>query len=62
MERRKDITNTSKQLALCKIVVDKMHFRGHIDKWCQENCNPYQLEELKDVSAIYMATHYIHDR
>ena len=49
VERRTDVTETSKRLALCNIVVDKMHFRGHIDKWCQENCNPYQLQELKCV-------------
>ena len=44
------MTQTSERIASYKIVVDKMHFNGHVDKWCQENCNPYQLEELNEVS------------
>lgn len=32
------------------IAVDKMHFKGHVDKWCQENCNPYNMKELENVS------------
>ena len=33
------------------IVVDKFHFRNHIDKWCQENCNPYKIAELNGVNT-----------
>ena len=49
-ERRKELTQTAERLASCQIVIDKMHFRGHVDKWCLENCNPYKLPELNDVS------------
>ena len=47
---RKSITPTAAQLVTMNIVVDKLHFQGHVDKWCQENCNPYKFEELKTVS------------
>ena len=43
VEKRKDLSETSKQLASYHIVVDKMHFRGHTDRWCQENCNCHSL-------------------
>ena len=50
VEKRKELTETTKRLASCQIVIDKMHFRGHVDKWCQENCNPYKAQQLNDVS------------
>ena len=50
-EKRRDLTETSKQIASYKIAIDKMHFRGHVDKWCLENCNPYKVQELNDVSV-----------
>ena len=33
------------------IVVDKFHFKNHVDKWCQEHCNPYQIKELDGVNT-----------
>ena len=61
VEKRKDLTETAKQLASYQIVVDKMHFRGHVDKWCQENCNPYKLHALDNVSMHVgkSFTHYL---
>ncbi len=35
-----------------KIVVDKLHFRGHVYKWCHENCNPH-FDTLRTV-CVYM--------
>ena len=45
---RKDLTQIAKQLSKLSIVIDKMHFKGHIDPWCKENCNPYKYRECKD--------------
>jgi hypothetical protein len=47
---RANNTPTSSRIASCSIAVDKMHFRGHVDGWCQENCNPYKLKQLENVS------------
>ena len=47
--RRKDSTNTSKWISSMNIVVDKLHFRGHTDKWCHENCNPNDFVALEKV-------------
>ena len=48
---RKSATETAKRIASTEIVIDKMHFRGHVDKWCQDNCNPSTFKELEDVSV-----------
>ena len=45
---RKDLTPTTKTIASTNIVVDKMHIRGHTDKWCLENCVPV-LEKVCEV-------------
>ena len=34
------------------MVIDKMHFRNHVDKWCKANCNPYDRSELDGVSNV----------
>jgi len=33
-------TQTAQKLASLSTVVDWFHFVGHVDPWCQENCNP----------------------
>ena len=34
-----------KELQLCIIiVVDKVHFSGHVDSWCHQNYNPSYKE------------------
>lgn len=48
---RKDITSTSKKLSEIDMVVDKLHFRNHVDKWCKENCNPYDRKDLEGVDT-----------
>ena len=36
-----------------------MHMQGHVDSWCQENCNPRKFEELNDVNQAHeMYAHY----
>ena len=47
--KRAELTETSNKITRCQIVVDKMHFAGHVDKWCQEHCNPYEVDELRKV-------------
>jgi hypothetical protein len=49
--KRRDSTATSKSISSMNIVVDKLHFRGHVDKWCHEHCNPNDFEDLKSVSV-----------
>ena len=46
-------TPTAERLSSLNIVVDKMHFKGHTDKWCMENCNPYAHEELNQVESMW---------
>ena len=40
------------RLASINIVIDKMHFKGHIDQWCHQNCNSYSFCELDCVSWL----------
>ena len=35
------------------MVVDKMHFRNHVDRWCKETCNPYDRPDLEGVGICY---------
>ena len=49
---RRQLTPTAKRLAELNIVVDKLHFQGHTDRWCFEHCNPYKFDELKEVGMI----------
>ena len=51
---RINLTPTAAHIASLNIVVDKMHFKGHTDSWCHENCNPYQLKELDEVNRIVL--------
>lgn len=34
------------------MVIDKMYFRNHVDKWCKANCNPYDRSDLDGVSNV----------
>ena len=49
---RKDKSATSKKISNLEIVIDKMHFSGHTDKWCRENCNPHAFGELNKAIII----------
>ena len=46
-EKRRNVNAFAASLAFPRItyVVDRFHARGHVDKWCLENCHP-------DVSAV----------
>ena len=38
--RRKENTNLD-AIRQLNLVVDKMHFKNHVDKWCKKNVNPF---------------------
>ena len=48
--QRRSITTTAERITSMCFVVDRMHFRGHVDPWCRENCDPNKLDEMKKVS------------
>ena len=37
--KRLNLTDTSKRIGGTTIVVDKFHFRNHVDEWCKKHCN-----------------------
>lgn len=51
-DKRAEQTPTAQKLATMHIVIDKMHFRGHTDVWCQEHCNPYKYDDLDNMSFM----------
>lgn len=48
---QQNVTEVSKRLADLDMVVDKMHFRNHVDRWCKSNCNPYDRPDLDGVDT-----------
>ena len=40
---RSTFTETNKQLSTLNYVVDRMHFRGHVDSWCKKKLWPRQI-------------------
>jgi hypothetical protein len=65
--KRADLTQTSKKISSYNIVIDKMHFKGHVDEWCHTHCNPYQPDHLNGVSLVEfiykheLDIHYVKD-
>ena len=55
----KYVTTTTNWMSEMKIVVDKLHFRGHVDKWCHGNCNPHDFDALRTV-RVYKHVHQLH--
>ena len=43
------LTPQAKQLASVQMVVDKMHMKGHVDKWCKQNCDAKTFSDLDKV-------------
>ncbi|XP_076101176.1 uncharacterized protein LOC143070960 [Mytilus galloprovincialis] len=41
----------SQFLATLRIVVDKMHFANHVDKWCRRNVNPYTDDQFNNINT-----------
>ena len=36
-----------------------MHFKGHVDDWCHQHCDPYKFPELEKV-WMYMIIYDCH--
>lgn len=49
---RCDLTETAKRISKMEIVIDRMHFKGHVDQWCRQNCNPDNFDRLKSVCIL----------
>jgi hypothetical protein len=32
----------------CNYAVDRFHFKGHVEKFCKDNCDPDKFKILKD--------------
>lgn len=45
------LTATASRLATMNYVIDRMHFKGHVDPWCHAHCDPNKLKELEKVCA-----------
>lgn len=48
---RSSLTATASRIANLEIVIDRMHFKGHVDSWCKQTCNPDNFIELNDVRS-----------
>ena len=49
---RSEVTTTANRLASLNYVIDRMHFKGHIDPWCHKHCDPSKLKELENVRVL----------
>lgn len=57
---RSSLTTVASQLASVDYAVDRMHFKGHIDPWCREHCDPHKLQTLQKVHIYtYIYTYYL---
>jgi len=45
------LTATSQRMAKMTMVVDRFHFKNHVDSWCKQNCNPYSSDDLQEVNT-----------
>ncbi|XP_068753057.1 uncharacterized protein [Montipora capricornis] len=45
------LTTISQRMSRMKMLVDRFHFKNHVDSWCKNNCNPYNTEALKAVDT-----------
>ena len=50
-EKNADQNEITKYLASVGKHVDRFHFRNHVDPWCQANCNPETVTDLKGVNT-----------
>lgn len=55
---RANLTTAATTMGKWNIVIDKMHFSGHTDAWCKENCNPNNVKELDEVGNYNINVEY----
>ena len=48
----------SKKLGKMDVVVDKLHFRNHADRWGKASCNPHDQNQLHGVSICLSVYRY----
>ena len=44
-------SDRSQKLSKTKVVVDRFHFKSHVDNYCNLNNNPDLISELKDINT-----------
>lgn len=44
------------------MMVDKMHYRNHVDSWCKANCNPYDRSNLDGASSHLLGDTFLHPK
>ena len=50
-EKVSERSKTTKFLSERKFVIDRFHFRNHIDPYCHENCDPNEVPELRGMNS-----------
>ena len=50
-EKVAERNKTTKFFSERKFVIDKFHFRNHIDPWCHQNCDPNEVPELDGMNT-----------
>ena len=48
---RRSCTPIGNVIASLTIVVDKFHFKNHVDKWCRANVNPYKVPAFQNLNT-----------
>ena len=49
--------NRDKSAKICELIaemdmrIDKMHFKNHVDKWCQLHCNPFTCDAINNANT-----------
>ena len=46
-----NVNEMTKKFSKISKHIDNFHFPNHVDKWCQEHCNPRDVEILKGVNT-----------
>ena len=44
-------TEVGKLFASLTMVVDKLHFKNHVDRWCKQNVNPHKVKEFDNLNT-----------
>ena len=55
----KEVTAVCKRLGKMDMVVETLHFRSHVDRWCKASCNNDDRNELLGVSVCLCVRLYI---
>ena len=55
---RSTLTTISSRISAMNFAIDRMHFKGHVDPWCHENCDPNKFKELDKVGYHLAYTIY----